>query len=484
MLIKLLLILVILIIFYKLYKDRDENLSTDTEGFQNIDYVKLKETYIEPSEKPDLELLYSNYTGNEAGNDIWKNKTLDQCTDICNQLDNCIGFSRDLVNDDAPANCYPRAKLSNCHSNRKGTLEQSQNAIKFNSYIKSTVPKIFTKCIGDTDLTLNKSIFIKSLKYPKKYIGTQGDGITSLIDINEPDFNQKCNFRIEIGKDGIGTVSFLHIDSNKYLYRDSSATNPTDTDIKPTEPNSSTNNDMLILKSIGDKTSDKQRVSFNILDAMKNSMKFKCLSLDGETVNKYITINPNNNNYLACVEINNTDPENYTFMITDEIVRSKIINSKNNLSSRMEMDNKNSAENKREKFQEVNNETPKPTNLILDSVDNIPLYQNLFKTPENINIQNYVNDKYNPISQNNTFMSVNNKYNDVLLNKTLSRSITKNEEEYDNIKKLNNEIEREIANLNMGVNGKNDKLTNNIQNMRISDMANMYFTLKNIEKQF
>ena len=58
--------------------------------------------------------------------------------------------------------------------------------------------------------------------------------------------------------------------------------------------------------------------------------------------------------------------------------------------------------------------------------------------------------------------------NDIVLNNQLSNSIKNSQNEYDAINKLNLEIEKEIANLNMGLNAKNDKIYHNIDNMRMS----------------
>lgn len=526
--VKLLVLLVLLLIFYKLYKQNN------LEGFENINYLKLNETYLEP-EGTKLKLLYSNYSGEEVNNEIWENKTLDQCTDLCNQLDKCVGFSRELVNDDAPAKCFPRTKIYNCHTNRKGDIIQMQNAIKYNSFVKENIDtsknnyNVLTKCIGDTALTLNRSVYIKSQLYPKKYIGTLGDGLAVLVDINDTDFQKKCNFRIEIGKDGIGTVSFLHIDSNKYLYRNTTSNTENNTTSKfqnlnlikdDTIPITTKSTifypkDTLILKDISsNKTNDKQRVSFNILDAMKNLMKFKCLHLDGETTDKYIVINPDNKNYLACMEINSSmDPQQFVFNIVDNIVKSNIINSKHNLptittksDSNMQNENtqsiskqNNSNTNlninstKKEKFLQsdaigntINSSTGLNT-VILDTTNNLPIYKNIFTTPTNINIKNYINDNYggNDILNNDTnqYQTITKKMNDIIINNQLSKSINKKQDEYNSIKKLNLEIEKEIANLNMGINAKNDKINNNLNKMRITDMAHDYYTLKSIYNQ-
>ncbi len=117
--IKLLIIFVLLLIFYKLYRKESlikrvnaSVIEPVIEDFENINYAKLNETYFE-SDKTKLDLLYTNYDGDDLGKDIWENKTLEQCYDVCNELDNCVGFSRDLVNDDANGSCYPRTQIAN-----------------------------------------------------------------------------------------------------------------------------------------------------------------------------------------------------------------------------------------------------------------------------------------------------------------------------------------------------------------------------------
>ena len=96
---KILIVILLLVLFWQLskyYASTSSQENASQENFENINYLKLKETYIEPDET-NLDMLYSSYTGDESG-DTWTNKTLDQCIDTCNQLDKCIGFSRDLVN--------------------------------------------------------------------------------------------------------------------------------------------------------------------------------------------------------------------------------------------------------------------------------------------------------------------------------------------------------------------------------------------------
>ena len=95
-------ILLFIIIFYIL---TNNSLYNKYESFEDcielekINYLKLNETYVKPQDKLSLDLLYANYSGEEVGKDVWENKTLVQCTDICNKLDNCNGFTIDLVLD-------------------------------------------------------------------------------------------------------------------------------------------------------------------------------------------------------------------------------------------------------------------------------------------------------------------------------------------------------------------------------------------------
>ena len=120
---------------------------------------------------------------------------------------------------------------------------------------------------------------------------------------------------------------------------------------------------------------------------------------------------------------------------------------------------------------------------MLDKSNNIPIYNNLFNKNNNINdlqYGNYINDTYNKDNNNNMSFSITKKLNDIVLNKTLSQSKNKKEDEYNAMKTLNIDIEKEINNLNMGLHGKNDKIYNNIDKMHITDTANDLYTLQNI----
>jgi len=456
---KVLVILIIVLAYYLITKYNSESNNT-FEAFENninknkTDYLKLKETYIE-SKETSLELLYTNYSGEELNKDTWEDKTLDQCVDTCNKMNNCIGFSRDNVLNTEPSKCYPRTIIDKCHSNRKGNYKQMSNALKYNSYIKSDTPDIINKCIGDTDLTLNRSIHIKSYLMPNTYIGNIGDARVTMVDVKTSNFKKNCNFRIEKGKEGVGSVSFLHIDTNKYLYRD--------------------NNNELIFKNITNtKTEDRQRVSFNIIDGLSNGIILKATPIEGETINKYIMMDEPYLNISTINENNITKKNKYTkqstFYIVDNIINTEIIDNKNKIkNTNINTNSDKQNENIKEGF----------INKIYHS-NTIEFYNKLFNSDETVNLSNYLEDNYLQSEYNSNMTQINKKINATILNKSLSNSILKNEEEYNSINYLNKEIEKEINNQNIKLNAKNDTIINNLDKMKIKDLSNDYFFLKTL----
>ena len=478
---KILLIIMILLIFYVLTNRTKEETFIDSIEKEKNNYLKMKETYIEPQDT-SIELLYANYSGEEVGSDVWKNKTLDQCVDTCNKLDSCTGFSRDSVLDTEPANCYPRSAVNNCHSNRKGNSKQMQNALKYDSYVKLNVSNVLNNCIGDSDLTLNRLIFIKSYSQPNQCIGINGDSRVVLVSKDTNNFKSNCNFRLEAGKDGIGTIAFLHIGSGKHLYRDT--------------------DDSIILKDISTgKTIDNQRASFNLYDAVSGCIMLKPMMLDGETTDKFIMLD-DTTNYLVVKILNESENNsNSYFYIVDTMISSNIITNKSNIPTTPPyMSTPTTPQYNNPKTNNIPittqyNKTPTTTlyieegfknikegfNLTLDTTSEIPVYNNLFTTPTNLIISDYIQDNYSPIknlSRSSSSIQISNKLNNVAINKQLSNSLNKNQDEYNAINELNKEIEQEIVNLNNGLNNKNEIIINKLDKMRVSDLANDYFFLK------
>ena len=499
--VKILIVLIIIIIYtiivnyssiYNYLYKTNNNIETFEEQIEKekYNYLKLKETYADTNET-SLELLYTNYYGEEVDKNVWENKTFEQCIDTCNKLDNCVGFNRDLVLDTEPAKCYPITSIQKCHSNRKGNAKQMSKALKYNSYIKSNTPNVINQCIGDDDLTLNRIIYIKSYTKPNYYIGNNGDSRVSIIDKKSNDFNINCRFRIEQGKDGVGTISLLHLKSYKYLYRN--------------------NDNNLIFKDINNnsnKTEDKQRASFNIYDGLSNGIMFKALPIEGETTNKYILIdntylkvdtlknenknknkNKNNNgdNGDNGSNSNNKLKELSTFYIIDNIVESKIITDKNNIVTKpintqtieteQPIENNNNLLDIQEDFS---------NKLVLDNTSNINVYNKLFNENDNSNntnnLNDYIQDTYLRKLNNDKYITITKKYNEESLNKLLSNSLNKNQDHFNYINELNKEIEREISNHNLDLNAKNDNIIKNLNKLRITDLAKEYVFLKSLKE--
>lgn len=482
---KVLVILIIVLIYYLITKYSNIELTEETiEPFEETinneknNYLKLKETYIKSNNTNNktLDILYSNHINNEDNEDksiIWKNKTLDQCIDTCNKLDKCIGFSRDNVLDTEPAQCHPRINSSHCYSNRKGDYKQMSNAINYNTYIKEDSQNTINNCIGDEALTLNRIIFIKTYSMPNKYIGYNNDARVQIIDKETTNFKLKCSFRIEAGKEGSGTVSFLHIDTNKYLCRDK-------------------NNDLIFKELSKNSTEHKQRCSFNINDGLTNGIILKSLPIEGEVVDKYITLN---NNYLKIKsKSNNNKLDLFTFYIVDAIDNTTIITNKTKMNN---SNNKNTIENP-----QTNNSNSKPNNsntitetsnrkmnnnineaftINLDNNKSLPLYNNLFNENNNsIKIDNYLEDNYLNKNHKNDLMKITKKVNESILDKTLANSINKNQNEYNTIKALNREIESKISQDNLNINKTHDTISHHLNKMRLKDLANDYFFIKSV----
>ena len=55
-----------------------------------------------------------------------------------------------------------------------------------------------------------------------------------------------------------------------------------------------------------------------------------------------------------------------------------------------------------------------------------------------------------------------------------------NEEEYNSLNNLNKEIEKEINNKNLNLDAKNDTIINNLNKLKIKDLANDYYFFKSI----
>ena len=493
-----------------------EHSGEHTAAHKTNEYLKLGETYLDDSDKNlKLNLLYANYSGEEANKDNWSNKTLSQCTDTCNKLDSCVGFSRDIVGDDEPAICYPRTAIDKCHSYRKGSFSQRQHALAYNTYIKSSTQSALTKCLGDSKLTLGRTIYIKSYAHPDRYIGLTTNGEIGLIQRNESgvDFGKAAQFVINSGMDGSGTVSFQHLATGIYIYRDSG--------------------DMIVGKtlSVSDgviTTEDKQRASFNIEDGMSNNIVIKCLPLQLENTDRYVSVYPKNNKFLNVRAITDLDIENtehtvttakrgkklkmITFEIVDIVVSSSIIDSRKYIKNVMEpmrtypatpnrqiattgvvapIIRKYPADNLIQSFTDVSTGTSTgsstgtiPTVPLDMSMDNYNYYKLLNGSTNQKDLENYVHDKYLDNQQNDNMLKIQS---DLIANLNTSHATSsigdatqKAMAKYASLKAMNSHIESMLNTDNTYVESTSNKLTNNLDKMKIQDLSKDYFFLKNL----
>jgi len=522
---------ILTVIIYIIYKFTPAN--DKLEYFENgvangvaNEYVKLSETYLDDANLK-VDLLYANYSGEEVKNDVkqesWANKSLAQCTDTCNKLSGCTGFSRDLVGDDELATCYPRTAIDKCHSYRKGSFTQRQHALAYNTYIKTTTPNALTQCLGDSKLTLNRPIYIKSYAHPDRYIGLNTGGEIGLIQANESgvDFGQAAKFIITTGMDGSGTVSFKHMATNKYLYRDAG--------------------DMITGKLLTGNidnisTDDRQRASFNIEDGMSNNIVIKCLSLQLENAERYISVYPKNNKYLNVqsvseLDVNNTSNQTkksikqlkmITFEIVDTIITSTVLDSRKYIKDVMEPIRTYPATHNRQiatdsivapiilkyndsniiqSFADINaggnaggnakgnaggnaKNSSTPTVPLDNSMDDYNYYKLMSGKTGKTDLSNYIDDKYLSNQASNPIL---NKEKDLVSqlnmmqgNATVDDATKKAQLKYKNLKDMNKHIEKLMNTENMHVNSTSEILTSNLDKMKIQDLSKDYFFLKNI----
>jgi len=329
-----------------------------------------------------------------------------------------------------------------------------------------------------------------------KLLGIKNDSRIVIIDKNINNFKTSSNFRIEKGQDGVGTVSFLHIDTGKYIFRDMS--------------------NILILKDISSgKTENKQRASFNLYDSTVGSgtIMLKSMLIEGETTDKFITLN---NNYLNVIPLSNAKNdrsgssdstgsidntiESSTFYIVDSILDSNIITNKtdmstiptiptmSDMSTMPTIPNMSTMPNMSDMsdmsdMSTMSNASIEPfTNTLDKSNDTVP-YKKIFNPQDNLSLNNYLQDNYLTEYKTTPFYySISNKINNITIKNQLNNSLTQSFDEYNSRLELNKEIEKEIANMNIDINAKNDKLINNLDKMRITDLANDYFFLNTLSK--
>lgn len=445
--------------FFSLTESRKYETFANQLDEQKRNYLIYEETLMDEYDQ-NIDELYKGYSGEGKDMTEWKHMNLHQCIDRCNNMENCIGFSRENINDTEKGSCYPRNILSKCHSSRKGNFDQRQNAIQYNTYLKHDVANQMTKCIGSEKLTLNRIVLIKCYAHPNKYVGLNNNKV-ELIEKNANAMMTflSCKFKITIGLEGSGTISLQHVETSKYLYRD--------------------DNDILVCKNI-DKTStdERQRSSFYLLDGLSNQIVLKCMLIRGEKMNRYISCD-RKGRYLKIItnsELNkNTNKylEYLTFDIVDYINNNKIIKTKEMLTN---LDNTHM---KRETFQGTSSQSKNMNE------DRLELYQYLDSGMTETDFESEIIENNEQNSQLNigkykSTSDIDSAF-DTILNK--DRSNDSGESVYENAVNFN----KELFESNNGIMAKTKDIENKINNsfhnldkMRIQDMSRDYFYLKNV----
>lgn len=439
---------------------------------ENNNYIKYEETLLDTKDQ-NINSLYKGYSGEGHGQKEWKHMNLHQCIDRCNTMDNCIGFSREDLNDNEKGSCFPRNILSKCHSSRKGNFEQRQKAMMYNTYLKGDIQNQMTRCIGSEKMTLNRIVLIKPYAHPNKYIGLYNNKV-QLIDKDTNPVNTflACKFKIEVGLEGSGTVSFKHVETNKHLYRD--------------------NNDILVCKKI-DKTStdERQRASFYLHDGLSNQVIINCMLIRGEKVSRNISCD-RKGRLLKIVtdavlnEFSKKYLEYLTFDIVDYINNNQIIQNKEmltNIDRRVEgmrgghplFNKKGENSKKKEEFQSSNSIEEDRMELYQYLDSGIPSGEYASEIVENNEQNRQIN-----IGKFKSTSDIDSAFNKIL---DADRSEDFGESVYDNAVKFN----KDLFDSTNGIMSKTKEIENKINNsfhnldkMRIQDMSRDYFYLKNI----
>lgn len=367
------------LIVFLIYKLTDENNMVESfinkQNQEHEEYIRYSETLLD-SKDQSLKDLYKNYSGAGNNKEEWKDMNLHQCVDRCNQMEGCVGFSRENVNDNEKASCYPKSILSQCHSSRKGDFEQRQKSLNYNTFIKVGIKNQLTKCVGDEAVTMNRNIFIKSYAHPNKYVGIKNNKVEMMTKGPEQiGMFLYCKFMVEVGKEGSGTVSFKHIETGKYLCRN--------------------DKDLIVCQKMDTSTDTRQRCSFFLHDGLSNQIILKCHPVQGEKLSRYVSLD-RNAKYLKAVnrtelnKKNNKFMELMTFDLIDFMTQNTIISSKEQFRDLGKRHARNS-----DKFTDVNNEPYEHHQVRDDKIKNKQDDMELYKYLESgiHNISNISDDK-------------------------------------------------------------------------------------------
>lgn len=195
------------------YQDNKKSIDNFTgnliENFDNHSYTKFDETLVPNS------FVQSKDNGN-----------LDQCKKNCDDDDNCLGFTRNNVDDGSNAECNLIYKVDHCFNENKKPSEDinlapnmSTDYQKYNTYLKNQDLDKYNltrmNCI-----ILNELVSLKHNKYPFDFVYQNQDGglmMNKLENSSEETEKVKTVFELVKGLTGSG-VSFKVIRKGTEYY--------------------------------------------------------------------------------------------------------------------------------------------------------------------------------------------------------------------------------------------------------------------------
>ena len=196
--------------FYQENKKTIENFEGDIiENFDNQGYNKFSETVVPNS------FLQPKEKGN-----------LDQCKKNCDDDKDCIGFTRENVDDDSNGECNLIYKIDHCLNENKKPSDKislapntSDDYQRYNTYLKNQDIDRYNlermNCI-----ILNELVSMKHNKYPFDFVYQQDDSSLLMNKVESTsDDNQKVKtlFKLVKGLSGSG-VSFMVMKGNSEYY--------------------------------------------------------------------------------------------------------------------------------------------------------------------------------------------------------------------------------------------------------------------------
>ena len=459
-------VVIFLLLVWLIYKLTDDNQSIESfinkKNQEHKEYIRYSETLLDNKDQ-SLKDLYKNYSGAGNKEDEWKDINLHQCIDRCNQIEGCVGFSRENVNDDEKASCYPKSILSQCHSSRKGDFDQRQKSLNYNTFIKVGTKNQLTKCIGDEAVTMDRNIFIKSYAHPNKYVGIKNNKV-ELITKGPKQIGMflYCKFKVEVGKEGNGTISFKHVESGKYLCR---------------------NKDNLIdCQKIDNSTNTKQRCSFFLHDGLSNQIILKCHPVQGEKLPRYVALD-RNGKYLRVIDKSELNKRNDKFMelmtfdLIDFMTQNTVVTSKQHFRDL-------SKDKKRENFNDVHEHIDIQNDEKIIEKENMDLYKYLESGIHNFSNRDQDNQpmKQIDIAHYQTLSDIDAHFNKTLDEKRYDDD-SHGKDTYLKLKEINDNLYED----KLGIEKKLKDLDNRIENsaleldkFKLRDMSRDYNYLKTL----